>query len=72
MVKIRVNGVDWALQMEGQPLTYAGALVMAGFDPDLTLTVTWKTPASDGTLVRGKHVRVSEGMSINVMHTGAA
>lgn len=72
MVKIRVNGVEKTLQKEGQPLTYAGALVLAGFDPALTLTVTWITPAYDGTLVRGKQVLVSEGMSINVMHTGAA
>jgi hypothetical protein len=36
MVKIRVNGVEKTLQKEGQPLTYAGALVLAGFDPALT------------------------------------
>lgn len=50
MVKIRVNGVEKTLQKEGQPLTYAGALVLAGFDPDLTLTVTWATQQQESSV----------------------
>jgi hypothetical protein len=71
-MKIMVNRVEKTLQVEGQPLTYAGALVLAGFDPDLTLTVTWATQQQEGCVVRGEYMLVSEGMSINVMHTGAA
>lgn len=71
-MKILVNGVEKTLPREGQPLTYAGVCVLAGKDPDLNPTVTWATPESAGTLVRGQLVNVSSGMVFNVALTGDA
>lgn len=69
-MKILVNGVEKALQFDGQPLSFDGVAVLAGRDRAAALTVEWEHKGAVGSVQPAQVISVANGMRFNVRTKG--
>lgn len=69
-MKIMVNGVEKTLQQDGQPISHAGLVVLAGFDVDAPLAVSWRWGGKEGEIKPREIVQARNGMQFNVRSNG--
>lgn len=61
-------------ETDKRSLTYEELLGMAGYSFDSAASATWRDPKQGGSgiLCRGRELRVTPTVIVNVCHTGAA
>lgn len=70
MKTIMVNGVENEIEVD--TLGYSAIVFLADKEVKLLPTVTYKTKDMNGSLIRGDHVEIEEGMILNVANMGGA
>lgn len=71
-MKIILNGIERETDTNAPNLSYENAAVLAGYDPDATLTVVYDKGQTGGSLTKGQWTEVTEGMIVSVADTSRA
>lgn len=66
-MEILVNGARKALQFDGQPLSFDGLVVLAGFERLPSILVEWKKDGRAGDVKPGQVITARQGMRFSVI-----